>query len=266
MSGSDGAVAAIDAVSDDIFLGDALKIYQPRSGYKAGTDAVLLAALLSPEIVGNSSVLDVGAGVGVIGLCVAARCPEARVVLLEREPVLTALARRNIERNKLSPRVSVVEADIARATSPLTIAGVASETFPFVLANPPYHDLGRGTTAGDGLRAASHEMAREALEVWARFMNRMASPGGSVAMIHKAEALPRILQAFDNRFGGVTVRPVHARAGEPAIRVVVTGFKGSRAPLSIRPGIVLHGPGQSFRPEIEAVFRHGAALTEGLGG
>ncbi len=101
---------------------------QPRNGYRAGTDAVLLAASIGPESIGTGLVLDVGSGVGVVGLCVAARCPKASVVLLEREPNLVALARDNINRNSLAMRVSVVEADIARASSALDKAGIASET------------------------------------------------------------------------------------------------------------------------------------------
>lgn len=256
----------LEKVSEDLFLGDALIVRQPRSGYRAGTDAVLLAATLTPEMVRHGPVLDVGAGVGVVGLCVAARCPEARVVLIEREPELAALARSNIERNRLSMRASVVAADIARATGALAAADIASETFPFILANPPYHEEGRSTAAGNWLRAASHQMPPDALEVWARFMTRMAGPGGRATMIHKAEALPRILAAFEGRFGGLSVLPIHAYAGEAAIRVIVTGIKGSRAPISIRPALVLHGPDQAFLPEIEAVFRSGAALPERFGG
>lgn len=250
-----------EMVSDDLFLGDALRICQPRAGYRAGTDAVLLAATLDPPTVGEGAVLDVGSGVGTVGLCVAARCPAANVVLIEREPRLAALARNNIDRNGLSMRASVVEADIARATGALEAAGIQSETFPFVLANPPFHDEGRSTAAENPLRAASHQMPPDALEIWARFMSRMAAPGGRAAMIHKAEALPRILQAFEGRFGGISVLPVHAYAGGSAIRVIVTGIKGSRAPMSIRPGLVLHGPDQAFLPAIDAVFRRGAALS-----
>jgi tRNA1(Val) A37 N6-methylase TrmN6 len=255
-----------EQATEDLFLGDALVVRQPRSGYRAGTDAVLLAATLAPEFAREGPVLDVGSGVGVVGLCVAARCPMARVVLLEREPALAALARHNVERNSLAMRVSVVEADIARASGALDDAGIASETFPFVLANPPYHEEGRSTAAENQLRAASHQMSPDALEIWARFMNRMAAPGGRAAMIHKTEALPRILAAFEGRFGGVSVLPIHARAEEPAIRVIVTGIKGSRAPISIKPGLVLHGPDQAFLPEIEAVFRYGAALPSNTGG
>jgi tRNA1(Val) A37 N6-methylase TrmN6 len=109
-------------------------------------------------------------------------------------------------------------------------------------------------------------MPEDALEIWARFMNRMASPGGRVAMIHKTEALPRILSAFEGRFGGLSLLPVHPRTDEPAIRVIVSGIKGSRAPVSIKPALVLHGPDQAFLPEIEAVFRHGAALPHKTGG
>jgi tRNA1(Val) A37 N6-methylase TrmN6 len=60
--------------------------------------------------------------------------------------------------------------------------------------------------------------------------------------------------------------PIHARAGEPAIRVIVEGIKGSRAPLSIRPGLILHGPDQIFLPEVDAVFRNGAPLPVIAGG
>src|SRR5690606_12537368 len=81
--------------SEDLFLGGALTIVQPRIGYRAGMDAVLLAALLDSEPAGP--VLDAGAGVGVVGLSIAARFPKAEVVLVERQPHLAALARRNVD-------------------------------------------------------------------------------------------------------------------------------------------------------------------------
>ena len=134
-----------DRTTEDLFLGGALKIRQPRNGYRAGTDAVLLAALIGSDPTGP--VLDAGAGVGVVGLCVAARFPKANVVLVEREPHLAALARRNVDDNGLTARVQVIEADIMRATQALQRDGIKSETFATVLANPPYHDDRRSTAA-----------------------------------------------------------------------------------------------------------------------
>ena len=160
--------SVLDTSSEDLFLGDALVVRQPRNGYRAGTDAVLLAASIGPESVGIGPVLDVGSGVGVVGLCVAARCPRASVVLLEREPNLVALARHNIGHNGLAMRVSVVQADIARASGAHDKAGTASESFAIVLANPPYHEEGRITAAGSRLKAAAHQMPQDAWETWAR--------------------------------------------------------------------------------------------------
>ena len=115
-----------DRTTEDLFLGGALKIRQPRNGYRAGTDAVLLAALIGSDPTGP--VLDAGAGVGVVGLCVAARFPKANVVLVEREPHLAALARRNVDDNGLTARVQVIEADIMRASK--RCSGTASSPRP----------------------------------------------------------------------------------------------------------------------------------------
>jgi FkbM family methyltransferase len=247
------------ATTDDVFLGGKLVIRQPAQGYRAGTDAVLLAASVTSPAT-DGPILDAGAGVGTVALCIASRLPSARVVLVEREPALVALARRNIERNGFSARARVIEADLARASGALDAAGIACETFSHVLANPPFHDEGAGTAARSGLKATSHQMPRDDLDTWVRFLNRMACPGGAATMIHKADALTRILAAFEGRFGAIRVRPVVSRANDDAGRVIVTGIKGSRAPLSLAPPLVLHTDGHAFRPEIEAVFRHGAAL------
>ena len=51
-----------------------------------------------------------------------------------------------------------------------------------------------------------------------------------------------------------------ASAALPAIRVLVHGIKGSRAPMVLKSGLVLHGQGQEFTPIVEAVLREGAAL------
>lgn len=264
MTVSDADCGLLADTTDDIFLGGELLIRQPVRGYRAGSDAVLLAAAVSGVEPDGAPILDIGAGVGTVGLCIAKRVPGVKVVLAERQAALVALARFNIDRNGLSQRVSALEADITQATRALSEAGIESESFGHVLANPPYHDRGRGTVAGSALKAVSHQMESDDLEAWARFMTRMARPDGRATMIHKADALPRLLAAFDGRFGNIHVLPIQPRAGACAIRVIVTGVKGSRAPMTLRPPLVLHTAEQAFMPEIEAVFRRGAGLPEAV--
>lgn len=247
--------------TDDAFLGGALQVLQPQNGYRAGLDAVLLAAA-APAAPGSRT-LDVGAGVGVVGLAVARRIPDAHATLVERDPLLAGLARANIDRNRLSDRVRLIEADVAQPLGELPELAALAETFDCVLANPPYHALGRGTAARETIKANANAMAEGDLDRWARFMAAMARPGGSAILIHKAEALPELVAALASRFGGLLLLPVHPRCGMPASRVIVRGIKGSRAPLQIRPGLVLHDPTGRFMPEVEAILRHGAPLDLG---
>jgi tRNA1(Val) A37 N6-methylase TrmN6 len=247
-----------DDVTEDYFLGDRVLVRQPLKGYRAGIDAVLLAATART---GEGPVLDVGAGVGTVGICAATRCPDISVSLVERQPALVALARQNVALNHLEGRVSVVEADVTEPLSRAASDALPANAFAHVLANPPYHDDHAGTASGNVFKALSHSMTAEQLEAWARFMARATASGGRVTMIHKAEALPRILECFENRFGAMAVVPVYPRLGAPAIRVIVDGVKGSRAPVSIRPGLVLHGDGNAFRPELDAILRGGGGLS-----
>jgi FkbM family methyltransferase len=248
------------AVTDDVFLGGSVAILQPKSGYRAGIDAVLLAASAPARSRGRQRVLDMGAGVGTVGLCLARRIGTADVTLLEFQPELAEIARRNIARNSLEGRARVVEADIGAAQATLARAGLQPDSFDHALANPPFHADGRGTPARDLSKAAAHAMAPDALALWVRVMARFVKPRGAATMIHKAEALGEILAAFDGRFGAIKVLPIHPRAGDPAIRVIVRGTKGSRAPMQLLSGFVLHGEGGGFTRAADAILRHGAAL------
>ena len=253
--------AAERPTSDDAFLGGALRVLQPKEGYRAGIDAVLLAAAAPAEAGRDQRVLDIGAGVGVVGLSVARRVAQASVILVERERVLADLARANIERNDLGTRVRVIVADVSRRLDDLPELRPDAESFDHVLANPPYNAQGAGTVSVEALKAAANAMPGGNLARWARFMAAMTKPGGSATIIHRADAVGEVLSALAGRFGAAVVFPLYPRAGKSAIRVLVQATKGSNAPLELRPGLVLHKSDNSFTPEAEAILRGGAALS-----
>lgn len=246
-------------LTTDAFLGGRLMLLQPKAGYRAGLDAVLLAATV-PD--GATDIVDLGAGVGTVGLSAVARVAGARVLLAEREPELVGLAAQNIARNDLACRAGVVAVDIeADAAADFAALGLIADRFDHVLANPPFHTEGDGHVPPDRLKARSHVMAAGGVERWTRVMARLAKPGGTAAMIHRADALAEMLAAFSRRFGAITIVPVHPRPGEPAGRVIIAGRKGSRAPSRLLPGLVVHeADGDHFSPTLEAVLRHGAGI------
>jgi tRNA1(Val) A37 N6-methylase TrmN6 len=247
--------------TDDAFLGGALQLLQPKSGYRAGIDAVLLAAAAPPPGGRQERYLDAGGGVGTVGLCIARRCPDAMSVILEREPILVGLAEENARRNNLAERVSVFSGDILAPASELAGLGLVAESFDHVLANPPFHVDGQGTPSPEPLRSSAHSIPETDLDQWGRLLARMAAPGGTATLIHKADALGKVIGALSGRFGGLRILPIYPRAEAPAIRVIVQGIKGSRAPLTLLPGLILHGEGNAFTPVADAIFRSGAAVT-----
>ncbi len=247
--------------TDDAFLDGRLQVLQPRKGYRAGIDGVLLAAAVQPEP--GARVLDVGAGVGIVGLCLARRLPQVRITMVERDPGLAGLARQNVDRNGFGDRARIILADVTRPLADCPELAGAAGTCDHVLAYPPFLVEGRGTAAGDGVKAQANAMPEGALDQWVRLMATMARPDGHIGLIHRADALPEVLDALAGRFGGAAILPLHPRPGASASRILVRAVKGSRAPLQLLPGLALHGTGNDFRPEIAAVLRDGAPLQWG---
>lgn len=245
-----------EALSDDRFLGGRLAIWQPRRGYRAATDPILLAAAVPARA--GESVLDLGCGVGVAGLALALRVPGIRLAGLELQPDYAALARANAERNGIA--AEVVEGDLARLP-----AALRGRAFDHVIANPPYF-APHAPPAADGGRDHARREATP-LATWIAAGLRRLRPGGRLTLIHRTERLPDILAALIPAAGDVVVLPLAGRAGRPAGRVIVSGRKGSRGPFTLLPPFVLHegeahdGDRDSFTPAAAAVLRGGAALA-----
>lgn len=255
---------AMMPTTDDAFLGGRLAILQPATGYRAGLDAVLLAAATPVMAGAKARVLDAGAGVGVVGLAIATRVPDARILGLEIDADLVALARCNAHRNGLGDRVEMMVADIGRGGAllhdPARPAGLDPGNFQHVVANPPFYGEGSGTAPASSVRRVAHQMPGDGLGRWIALLATAAATGATLTLIHRADALDRILAALDGRFGAVRIRPVHPTADRPAARVLIWAVKGSRAPLTLLPGLVLHDSAGRNLPEIEAILRHGAPL------
>jgi tRNA1(Val) A37 N6-methylase TrmN6 len=243
----------------DAFLGGALTLRQRRRGYRAGIDPVLLAARCAAQP--GERVLDCGAGIGTVGFCVARRVPGCEIVLVERDETYARLAVENIAANNLADRVRLIQADLTAPLSQLPAFAGLIGTFDHALANPPYHVDTDGTRSSDPHKAAANTMRDGSLDDWVRVLAAMLKPGGRMAMIHRADALDRILAVLDGRFGAISVLPLFPSTDLPANRIIVSGQKGSRAPLSLHHGLVVHAPDGGYTTAIEAVLRAPSALA-----
>ena len=241
----------------DAFLDGRIHVRQPAKGFRSGLDAVFLAAACPAE--DGDTVLEAGCGAGVASLCLLARAGNVAVTGVEADPALAALARENAAANGFGERFQAVAAGVGAPWSSLE-EQLRREGYDHVMANPPFYVHGRARLSKDGRNARSRAMQEGGLEVWARFLAAAAKPGGTATVIHTAEAVPQLLAAFEGRFGGLRLIPLHPKAGAPAIRVILCGMKGSRAPFSIAPGIVLHEEDGTPTGAARAVLRDAAKL------
>lgn len=239
-------------LTGDAFLGGRLSILQPAAGFRAGLDSVLLAAAVAAQ--SGETVFEAGVGPGVAALCLAARCPDVRVEGVERDPALAALALRNAARNGLENRIFVEPGDITGPCPP-----DQANRFPQTMANPPFFDPARATAPPHPAKAGAHMAAPGELALWIKGCAARLVEGGLLTLIFPAAGLGDLTAALTPRLGGITVFPLWPGRAKPAKRLIVTGRKGSAAPLRLLPGLILHD-GSGFTPEAEAILRHAAPL------
>ena len=229
----------------DDFLDGRLRIEQPRVGYRAGADAVMLGAAC-PATPGDS-VLELGCGVGVAILCLARRVPNLRLTGIERQADYACVARANAAVNGLQMPASLREM-----------------SFDHVIANPPYFSV--GTQASEPTRAtARHEDTP--LELWIDAALRRLRPGGRLVVIHQAARLGDLLTLLDGRAGTIVVQPISARQGRDAGRILIGACKGARGPLRLRAPLIMHAAdshlqdGEDLSPRASAILRAGAQIN-----
>jgi tRNA1(Val) A37 N6-methylase TrmN6 len=245
-------------VTEDAVLGGKLLLRQPRRGHRVGHDAILLAAACPARA--RERVVDLGAGVGAAGLALALRVDGTKVTLVEIDAGLAALAAENARANGLAARVSSAVLDVAAPASAFAAAGLGPESVARVLMNPPFNDPVRQRVSPDRQRRLAHAGPGGTLVAWIKTAARLLRPGGTLTLIWRADGLADVVRALDAAFGALNVLPVHSKAGEPAIRILVRAAKASRAPLVLLPGLVLNDDAGVPSAQAELVLRGGAAL------
>ena len=95
-----------------------------------------------------------------------------------------------------------------------------------VLMNPPFNDPARQNVSPDPGRRAAHAAPDGALGDWVDAAAWLLHSAGTLTLIWRADGLAECWRRSDGRFGGIAVLPVHGRAGQPAIRVLVRAQQG----------------------------------------
>ena len=235
-------------VTRDGFLDKRILADQPKSGFRAGHDTVLLAAAVPATE--TEKVLELGAGAGIASLCLAARLA-CRIVGIEIDADLVALANGNAVLNTMAERVRFETGDAATATP-------GGAPFDHVFFNPPFH-LATGQVSPTPSKDRAKRDKDDALFTWTAHALGLVRPRGTITVILRADRLTAWRKSFDAR---VVVLPLAAKPGEAPKRVIAQ-IHPAKSGYDEREPLILHKAGGRSTPEAAADLRHGGPLNLG---
>lgn len=237
------------APTEDALLGGRIRLLQPSRGYRVAVDAVLLAAAIDAGP--GDRVLDLGAGVGAVGLCFAARVPGCAIVGVELQPELASLAARNTVRNGAEHRMRTIVHDLAHPL-PSDLTG-----FDHVATNPPYLSAAAADPSPNASKALATVESSADLARWLAVAVAALKPAGALTVIHRSDRLEEIVtHLMALGWGDVTAKHL-----PPAPRVLLRARRSSSPVRRTSPPLVLHRPGGGYTDEAEAILRHAAPLA-----
>lgn len=145
-------------------------IAQRKKGHRHSTDD-LLTGWYAVEIARDArKILDLGAGLGSVGLIALWRSPGATLVAVEAQEVSFALLEQNIARNGLTDRVRAIHGDLREVR--------LAETFDLVTGSPPYWDVSEGVVPADSQKAHARFELRGDIRDYALAARAALAEGG----------------------------------------------------------------------------------------
>lgn len=233
---------------DALFEGDVM-LEQGTQGYRFNVDSVLLAAF-AHRVVGDH-VLDVGAGVGPVGLGLAHLSPTRHVDCVERQPRLAALARANIERNDLGARCAVIECDIQDLKG-------KKHHYDGAVMNPPYYRCGAGGQSPSTERALARHEVHGTIAELVRATARHLYHHAPLCVVYPAERLGALLSALDAvERRNVRLQSILPYENADATLVLVAARASKTHTTVIRTPLILHDAARNYTPAAAEIIRRG---------
>ena len=231
------------------FLDGQVIAEQPGSGFRSGLDAVMLAAAVPAKP--GENVLELGAGAGTASLCLIARVAGLALTGVEVDPALVALAKGNAAANAVSANFVAADA--------FALPAELKRDYDQVLCNPPFHEEDNLPPDPARARALNESGQDHDLAQWLKLGLQRTVSSGFFTAILRADRMDEAVAALGGR--GLSIFPLWPRAGVPAKRIIVQIRKGSRAPLALLPGLILHQENGDWTAQADAVLRRGTALA-----
>jgi tRNA1(Val) A37 N6-methylase TrmN6 len=239
-------------------LAGQFRIFQYVKGHRFSTDDLLVAWYGTSNAPHPARVLDLGSGIGSVGMTAAWRLPGSRFVTVEAQDISIALAKKSVAFNGLTERYELRLGDF-RDEGVLA----ANETFELVLGSPPYFPLDAGKLGDHPQKIACRFEVRGDIANYCETASKHLEPGGLFACVFPVSPPHQEARVLEGaKAAGLTIvkrRDVALKEGEPPLLGLFAMMRTVDLPEAFRektwaePVLTIRRSDGSIHPEYSAI-------------
>lgn len=257
-----GPHETLDAISGHF------RLFQLRDGHRFSTDDILTAWYGTTWCPTARTALDLGSGIGTVGMICAWRLPGARFVTVEAQSESVALARKSARYNGLTDRYEIREGDFRDATDGRADLPVRQnvlhedEKFDLITGSPPYFPLGAGVESEHPQKLACRFELRGTVADYCATAAKHLAAGGFFACVFPNDPAQLARVVAGAAAAGLVIvrkRPVVFREGERPLVALFGMMRAGDLPEWFRgqtwtePELIIRARDGKIHPEYSAV-------------
>jgi tRNA1Val (adenine37-N6)-methyltransferase len=237
---------------DSISLRNAgiVSLAQPKKGFRFTLDSLLLADFCRVKPL--DSILEPGAGTGIISILLARKFPRARVIAAEIEPQAFQLLCQNIQHNGLVDVIIPLDRNIRDLGR-----FIAPDTVDVIIANPPYTKYGTGRKSPSRERQTARQDQTASLPNWLNLQTLLKDKGKYFVVFPASRASELMSLLQDRGLEPKRLRCVHPFQDKPASLVLIEAIKTGGVGLDILPPLIVHERGGVYTEEMRDIYGMG---------
>ena len=244
-------------ITEDSFLDGKLSLFQPKKGFRAGLDSVLLAASVNAKP--GEKVLEIGAGVGTVLFCLMNRISGLEATGIEIMEEYHSLSLINAQKNKIN--ANLILGDF------FTYGNLKKEIFDQIFFNPPYYPVSNYKISDNKLLEIAHIEYPGILKKMLTFALKRCKPYGYITLIHRPSRISDILSIFKNMAGDIKILPIVSSNSKNASRMIIRARKSAKGDTKLLNPLYLYkdskkmGQKKQYTFEIQNILRNGYGLN-----
>lgn len=237
-------------VLNDLLGYEERKIIQRKDMLNFSLDCVLLSHFVTIPSK-TKTIFDFGTGNAPIPLFLTTRT-KAKIVGVELQADVAALANKNIQLNNLTEQVTIVELDINQLDQHF-----ASQSADIIVSNPPFFPLieEKQLNENEYLRIARHEvyLNLEGLIAKAAYL---LNNNGYFAMVHRPDRLIEIINLLQKyNLEPKRLQLIYPKVRTEANMLLIEARRNGNKGLKILEPIIVHHENGEYRDEILRLFK-----------